>query len=110
MANINGYVNPRSLGNDEPNQALTQDIFFEQVLWDKYIASKKTATQNLRTWDATVAVMMRLSGLSRAGALTQEQMHQGVPLGPIKIGSHAPCKLRVYEHPRIMALCVGLAA
>jgi hypothetical protein len=39
MADIKGYVNPRSFGNTEPNEFLHMDIFFEQELWDRYIAT-----------------------------------------------------------------------
>ena len=26
----------------------------------------------------------------------------------VKIGHHKPCAVRIYVHPRIIALCVGL--
>jgi hypothetical protein len=38
---IKGYVNPRSLGNTDPNDFLNMDIFIEDALWEKYI-NKKT--------------------------------------------------------------------
>jgi hypothetical protein len=107
MADINGYVNPRSLGNDEPNQFLKLDIFFEQELWDKYIANKNTKRRDLYTWDATVVAAMTVRGAARAG-VSESEFYKGFYC-TCKIGHHKPCELRVYQHPHIMALCVGLA-
>jgi hypothetical protein len=107
MADIKGYVNPRSFGNTEPNEFLHMDIFFEQELWDRYIANKNTIRRDLYTWDATALTGVTVGRAARAGA-TEAAFDRGFHF-ECKIGHHAPCKLRVYQHPNTMALCVGLA-
>lgn len=107
MSDINGYVNPRSLGNTEPNDFLHMDIFFEEALWDKYIANKDARRRDLYTWDATIAAAMKMMGAARAG-LPESAFFKGFHFS-CKIGHHKPCNLRAYHHPRYMAFCVGLA-
>jgi len=107
MADIEGYVNPRSLGNDEPQQFLHMDIFFEQEMWDKYIENKNTRRRDLYIWDATFIAGLTAQGAARAG-ISESEFFKGLCC-TCKIGHHAPCNLRVYMHPRVMALCVGLA-
>jgi len=98
---IEGYVNPRSLGNDEPNRFLQADIFIEQVLWDRYVAHKKDVhRQNVKTWDVTFMTAMACRGASG------DMLRRGIEF-ECKIGHHKPCVLRAYQHPRYMALCVG---
>jgi hypothetical protein len=103
MADIKGYVNPRSLGNNEPNQLLRMDIFFEQELWDKYIDNKDNDRRDLYTWDAT---MLAVSAIPQG--VTETEFLKGF-LRRGLIGHHKACVLRVYQHPHFMALCVGLA-
>jgi hypothetical protein len=106
MADIKGYVNPRSLGNNEPQELLHMDIFFEQALWDRYIEDKDKERRDLYTWDATaLATFSGLQRLSRENA--DEALRKGIGIFG-KIGHHAPCHMRVYQHPDILALCVGL--
>lgn len=93
--NIKGYVNPRELGNEEPNQFLGMDIFVEQLLWDKHIAGKH---EKVRTWD--VVWMMRMHCSSVA-------IQHGKAEFPVYLGRRK-MSLRAYLHPRMMALCVGL--
>jgi len=107
MADLKGYVNPRSLGNNEPNQLLHKDIFFEEELWDKYIANKDTRRRDLHIWDATILAAITLQGAARAG-VSESEFFKGLHY-TCKIGHHAPRELRAYQHPHIMALCVGLA-
>jgi hypothetical protein len=107
MADIKGYVNPRSLGNDEPQQFLHMDIFFEQELWDEYIVNKNTKRRDLYTWDATIAAAMTIRGAALA-VVRQSSFDEGFYF-TCKIGHHKPCELRVYQHHQFMALCVGLA-
>lgn len=107
MADIKGYVNPRSLGNDEPQQFLHVDIFFEQELWDKYIANTNTKRRDLYTWDVTIVAAITVSGAARAG-VSESRFYNGFSC-ICKIGHHKPCELRVYQHDQFMALCVGLA-
>jgi hypothetical protein len=98
MANLTGYVNPREIGNDEPNQNLGMDIFLEQELWDKYIAGEQ---HKARTWD--VVWMMRTGCSGPAGIMQSGGQNFQVVL------KRKELTLRVYIHPRLMALCVGLA-
>lgn len=106
MADLSGYVNPRSLGNYEPNQALGMDLFFEQALWDKYIANKNTRRRDLYTWDAMAPFCMRAT----MGRIVDHEPMPDLTITSyqVKIGHHKPCTVRVYMHRRIMALCVGL--
>jgi len=106
MADIKGYVNPRSLGNNEPQQFLQMDIFFEQELWDRYIDNKNEMRRDLYTWDATALTCF--AGLGRLSPQTaDEALRKGIRVYG-KIGHHAPCHMRVYQHADCLALCVGL--
>jgi hypothetical protein len=105
--NIDGYVNPRTLGNTEFNETLHMDLFFEQELWDRYIANKKVERRDLYAWDAFSPFYFKLIGLARAGC----NPLPGDTIGAyqVKIGHHAPCPCRMYVHPHYLALCIGLA-
>jgi hypothetical protein len=94
---INGYVNPRSLGNTEPNHFLQMDIFIEDALWEKYVNEKDYAKG--RTWDVVWMMKMLCSG----PAIQQDKARFIVYFGGKKV------MLRAYLHSRVMALCVGIA-
>ena len=81
---IKGYVNPRSLGNNEPNQFLKLDLFIEDELWAKFIDKNGKAV--LRTWDVTW--MFRV--MCRA-----EDIEKGTARFDVKLGSKN-VKLRGY--------------
>ncbi len=108
MSDIPGYINPRTLGNDEPHRILQMDIFFEQELWDRYIANKNSSRRDLYTWDAFMLAFTSIWGFGGPPRISREQLLKGIQRYG-KIGHHKPCTIRVYEHPQIMALCVGLA-
>lgn len=48
---INGYVNPRDLGNDEPCKFLGMDIFIEEALWVDWIQGRTVGGTTVATWD-----------------------------------------------------------
>jgi hypothetical protein len=94
---IKGYVNPRSLGNTEPNDFLKMDVFIEDALWEKYINKKNSAEG--RTWDVVWMMKMFCSGPD----IQQDKARFIVYLGGKKV------TLRAYLHSKAMALCVGIA-
>jgi|SRR5882762_9237658 len=97
---IKGYMNPRSLGNTEPNQMFGMDIFIEEQLWQKYVDHKEEAIRNTRTYD--ICWMLRCGTTSPASIREKEQTFKVSLKGK-------EMTLRVYVHPQFMALCVGLA-
>jgi hypothetical protein len=102
MAELVGYVNPRSLGNSEPQEFFGMDLFFEQGLWDKYIFHKNPHTRDTRTWD--VCWMLR----TFCAGPPQYSNRRTFPYCASKYGNKE-IKLCVYWHPDVMALCVGLS-
>jgi hypothetical protein len=97
---IKGYVNPRSLGNTEPNQMFGMDIFIETELWEKYVAHKNEAKRNTRTYD--ICCMLTF-GTSGPASIQEKEREFKVFLKGKEVS------LRAYIHPQILALCVGLA-
>lgn len=101
---IPGYVNPRSLGNNEPAEALHTDLFIDQALWDKHIAHADPRVRDLYTWDATFAAICRI----RAQPHLIDAGQPGVTF-TAAIGEHDSLWLRVFIHNKFHALCLDLA-
>ena len=101
---LNGYVNPRSLGNSEPNQMFGMDIFIEHELWEKYIDHKAAATRDLRTYDVCWMLISQCHGRPPRYEERRNFVYHATKYGNKKL------TLCAYWHPEIMALCVGLAA
>jgi hypothetical protein len=110
MADLDGYINPRSLGNNEPNNAFRMDVFFERALWDKYIDNKNTRRRDLCTWDSMAPFYMEatMGGLARKYATREPVPGETITSYQVKIGHHAPCACHAYHHKDTMALCIGL--
>ena len=71
----------------------------------------QTCALPIYTWDATALTAFKgLNALGRGlnGYAAEDVLLKGVTVSG-KIGHHEPCALRVYQHPDIMALSVGLA-
>ena len=96
---IKGYVNPRSLGNSEPNALFGMDVFFEEQLWEKYIAHKDEVTRDTHVYD--VCWMLRCGTNGPASIQQREQTFKVFLNGK-------ETTLRTNIHPKVMALCVGL--
>jgi hypothetical protein len=96
MADIDGYVNPRSLGNSELQPELGMDFYFEQALWDKYIQHKNTDRQSTRTWD-----VFFMSGSRFAGPPPYTVRHR-FTYRATKYGNKE-ITLCIYWHPTIFA-------
>jgi hypothetical protein len=101
MADIRGYINPRSLGNNEPNKFFGFDIFIAQDLWDNYVAHKRQGIQNTRTWD----ICWMLRSLCPSPAAIARSGKEGC-LFQVSL-KNKTMTLRAYIHPQIMALCVA---
>jgi hypothetical protein len=129
--NIPGYVNPREIGNSEPNEFFKMDIFIEQSVWDKYIAisgvknvnttkhDKKDA-EATRTWDVCWMLANYCSGKAiEEGTATfpvEFLIQEGLGESDKTIANNTAYDktetviLKAYLHPKFMALCVGMAA
>jgi len=90
-------VNPRSLGNTEPNDFPKMDIFIEDVLWEKHVNKKNSA--EVRTWDI-VWMMTRFCG---GADIQQDKARFSVYFGSKNV------TLRAYLNSEFRALCVGIA-
>jgi hypothetical protein len=97
-----GYINPRSIGNKEPNELFGMDIFIEDAVWKEYVADRNIKTQNTRTWD--ICWMLRASCSSPA--TIQRAGSEGVEFRVIL--QRKEVVLRAYIHPEMMAFCVGM--
>jgi len=96
---IKGYVNPRSLGNTEPNELFGMDVFFEDSLWQKYL-DKGTAT-TVRVWDTCFMLRNMCSPYAIRDGGSTFLVHY-------PITAKKPTKLKAYFHHHWGALCVGL--
>jgi hypothetical protein len=98
---IKGYVNPRSLGNTEPNEFFGFDIFIEEELWQRYVNNKHEAVRNTRTYD--ICSMLRFGCLGGPASIQRKEQTFKVFLKGKEM------TLRAYIHPQVMALCVVLS-
>jgi hypothetical protein len=120
--NLPGYVNPREIGNSEPNEFFKMDIFIEQSLWDKYISHLNQRDQNARTYDVCSMLLFHYHGerggkAIEAGTATypvEFVMKEGKGESDEHFANDTAYDktevdtLRAYQHPEVMALCVGL--
>ena len=108
--NIPGYINPRSLDNHEPNNLLHMDLFFEEELWERYIEVAGPDLRNRRVYDVAWQIAIFCGPKFAQGYTTAIfKCGFGGQFGgpPAEI---AEVSLRAYQHPRYLALCVGLAS
>lgn len=100
MAEIEGYVNPRTQINDTSAQDIfALDVFFEQSLWYRYIDDERTDTMHARVWDVVWMLRTQCSPV---------EVQQGGQRFKVYLG-HRKVTLKAYTHPNILALCVGIA-
>lgn len=121
--NIPGYVNPREIGNKEPNELFHMDVFIEDALWKKYVSHPNQQEQNLRTFDVCSMLLHTHRGERGGRAIengtaryevefvmqagkgeSEENFADDTAYDETEIVT-----LRAYQHPKFMALCVGLA-
>jgi len=120
--NLPGYVNPRELGNEEPNRLFRMDIFIENDLWNRYISHPNQREQNARTYDVCSMLLHNFRGELGGRAIeadkaryevefviqeglgeSDETFANGTAYDKTEIAT-----LRAYQHPEFIALCVGL--
>jgi hypothetical protein len=121
--NLPGYVNPREIGNSEPNEMFRMDIFIEDSLWNKYISYPNVREQSARTFDVCSMLLHTHHGEHGGRAIEAGQAFYQVEFvtqegkgesdknfaNDTAYDKTEVVTLRAYQHPEVMALCVGLA-